>query len=84
MHASNTSTGLIIAYQLARNLPKATHRVKIIEKYAKSSQDQYGRAITLFPRSSEMLDQLGLAEALAQQCFACRQTVNYDSNGTLL
>jgi phenol 2-monooxygenase len=81
MHASNTSTGLIIAYQLARNLPKATHRVKIIEKYAKSSQDQYGRAITLFPRSSEMLDQLGLAEALAQQCFACRQTVNYDRHG---
>jgi phenol 2-monooxygenase len=28
-----------------------------------------------------MLDQLGLAEQLAQQCFACRQTVNYDKNG---
>lgn len=28
-----------------------------------------------------MLDQLGLAEALAQQCFACRQTVNYDKYG---
>jgi phenol 2-monooxygenase (NADPH) len=28
-----------------------------------------------------MLDQLGLAEELAQQCFACRQTVNYDKHG---
>lgn len=28
-----------------------------------------------------MLDQLGLADALAQQCFACRQTVNYDKHG---
>lgn len=28
-----------------------------------------------------MLDQLGLADSLAQQCFACRQTVNYDKDG---
>lgn len=28
-----------------------------------------------------MLDQLGLADALAQQCFACRETVNYDKHG---
>lgn len=75
-----TSLGLVTAYQLARNLP-SPYRIKIIEKHAKSSQDQYGRAITLFPRSSEMLDQLGLAENLAQQCFACRQTVNYDKHG---
>lgn len=73
--------GLITAFQLARTLPKPGHRIRIIEKQPKSSQDQYGRAITLFPRSSEMLDQLGLAESLAQQCFACRQTVNYDKNG---
>ncbi|KAF2734884.1 FAD/NAD(P)-binding domain-containing protein [Polyplosphaeria fusca] len=72
--------GLIIAYQLARNLP-SPHKVKIIEKHPKSAQDNYGRAITLFPRSSEMLDQLGLADSLAQQCFACRQTVNYDKDG---
>lgn len=75
------TTGLITALQLARNLPKAAFTVKIIEKYQKSSQDQYGRAITLFPRSSEMLDQLGLAEELAQQCFACRETVNYNRFG---
>ncbi|RYO44820.1 hypothetical protein AA0113_g10737 [Alternaria arborescens] len=73
--------GLITAYQLARNLPQPTHRIKIIEQYPKSSQDNYGRAITLFPRSSEMLDQLGLADSLAQQCFACRETVNYDKYG---
>ncbi|KAJ4369872.1 hypothetical protein N0V83_005636 [Neocucurbitaria cava] len=73
--------GLITALQLARNLPRSTHKVKIIEKYAKSSQDEYGRAITLYPRSSEMLDQLGLADTLAQQCFACRQTANYDQHG---
>ncbi|ORY15435.1 FAD binding domain-domain-containing protein [Clohesyomyces aquaticus] len=72
--------GLITAFQLARSLPHP-HKVKIIEKHAKSSQDQYGRAITLYPRSSEMLDQLGLADALAQQCFACRATANYDGNG---
>lgn len=81
IHLSSNTTGLITAYQLARNLPRSTHRIKIIEKYAKSSQDQYGRAITLFPRSTEMLDQLGLADSLAQQCFACRQTVNYDKDG---
>jgi phenol 2-monooxygenase len=28
-----------------------------------------------------MLDQLGLAEQLAQQCFVCRQTVNYNKDG---
>ncbi|KAF2097609.1 FAD/NAD(P)-binding domain-containing protein [Rhizodiscina lignyota] len=72
--------GLITAYQLATTLPPP-HKIRIIEQYAKSSQDQYGRAITLFPRSSEMLDQLGLADLLAQQCFACRTTVSYDKDG---
>jgi phenol 2-monooxygenase (NADPH) len=28
-----------------------------------------------------MLDQLGLADELAQQCFACRTTVSYDPDG---
>lgn len=74
---TNKTTGLITAYQLAR----FGTSVAIIEKHPKSSQDQYGRAITLYPRSSEMLDQLDLADELAQQCFACRQTVSYDANG---
>ena len=28
-----------------------------------------------------MLDQLGLADELAQECFACRSTVSYDKDG---
>lgn len=80
MTAALTRTGLITAYQLARNLPRP-YKIKIIEKHTKSNQDEYGRAITLYPRSSEMLDQLGLADSLAQQCFACRQTANYDKDG---
>ncbi|KAK7712768.1 hypothetical protein SLS57_007722 [Botryosphaeria dothidea] len=73
--------GLISAYQLARTLPSPSTSIKIIEKHPKSAQDQYGRAITLFPRTSEMLDQLGLADQLAQHCFACRETVSYDAAG---
>ncbi|TAQ88393.1 hypothetical protein B7494_g3250 [Chlorociboria aeruginascens] len=70
--------GLITAIQLSF-YPELT--ISIIEKHPKSIQDTYGRAITLFPRTSEMLDQLNLADDLAQQCFACRKTVNYDKDG---
>ncbi|KAH7058900.1 3-propionate hydroxylase [Macrophomina phaseolina] len=73
--------GLITAYQLARTLPSPSTSIKIIEKHPKSAQDEYGRAITLFPRTTEMLNQLSLADALAQQCFACRETVSYDAGG---
>ncbi|TVY82564.1 Phenol hydroxylase [Lachnellula suecica] len=71
--------GLVTAYQLAKF--GHSDSIAIIEKEPKSSQDQYGRAITLYPRSSEMLDQLGLADELAQECFACRKTVSYDKDG---
>lgn len=70
--------GLITAFQLAKF---GGLSIAIIEQHPKSVQDNYGRAITLYPRSSEMLDQLGLAEELAQQCFACRDTVTYNSQG---
>jgi len=70
--------GLITAYQLAKF---GGVSVAIIEKHEKNMQDAYGRAITLYPRSSEMLDQLGLADELAQQCFACRETATYNSKG---
>ncbi|KAI1827142.1 FAD binding domain-containing protein [Xylaria intraflava] len=70
--------GLITAYQLARF---GGLSVRIIDKNAKSGQDAYGRAITLYPRSSEMLDQLGLTDELLQQAFACRETVAYNSRG---
>ena len=69
--------GLLIALQISRNISNPSQRLRIIEKQTKSAQDTYGRAITLFPRSSELLDQLDLADALAQQCFACRETVAY-------
>jgi phenol 2-monooxygenase (NADPH) len=68
----------VTAYQLAKF---GGLTVSIIEKYPKSFQDQYGRAITLYPRSLEMLDQLCLADELAQECFACRTTVSYDAEG---
>lgn len=70
--------GLVTAYQLTKF---GGVSVAIIEKHTKSAQDEYGRAITLYPRSTEMLDQLGLADDLAQLSFACRSTVSYDSEG---
>ncbi|KAI1414015.1 FAD binding domain-containing protein [Hypoxylon sp. FL1857] len=70
--------GLIMAYQLAKF---GGVSVRIIEQHPKSMQDAYGRAITLFPRTTEMLDQLGLADELLQNCFACRDTVTYDASG---
>ncbi|KAI2471361.1 FAD binding domain-containing protein [Annulohypoxylon bovei var. microspora] len=70
--------GLITALQLAMF---GGVSVRIIERHAKSMQDTYGRAITLFPRTIEMLDQLRLADALLQNCFACRDTVTYNANG---
>ncbi|KAF2238293.1 hypothetical protein EV356DRAFT_557406 [Viridothelium virens] len=76
--------GLLTAYQLAlfaNPVAGPCPSIRIIEQYPKSSQDSYGRAITLFPRSAELLDQLGLAEALAQQAFACRETAAYNTRG---
>jgi phenol 2-monooxygenase (NADPH) len=74
--------GLITAYQLARfSNPASPITVQVIEKHSKSSQDNYGRAITLYSRSCEMLDQLGLAEELAQSCFACRASGTYNAKG---
>ncbi|KAI1205454.1 FAD binding domain-containing protein [Annulohypoxylon truncatum] len=70
--------GLITALQLALF---GNVSVRVIEKHAKSMQDSYGRAITLFPRTIEMLDQLRLADALLQSCFACRETVTYNAKG---
>jgi phenol 2-monooxygenase (NADPH) len=74
--------GLLTAFQLAKF--GHSRSIAIIEKHPKSSQDQYGRAITLYPRSSEILDQLGLADELAQECFACRNTVSYDKAGKVV
>ncbi|KAL3471357.1 FAD binding domain-containing protein [Aspergillus californicus] len=69
--------GLLMAYQLHR----AGCLVHIIDKDAKAWREQYGRANALYPRSSEMLDQLGLADDIMQQCHIVRQSYTYDENG---
>ncbi len=76
---SQRHIGLITAIQLAKFGHSGS--IAVIEKHPKSSQDQYGRAITLYPRPSEILDQLGLADELTQECFACRSIVSYDKDG---
>ncbi|UZJ50703.1 hypothetical protein CBS101457_000023 [Exobasidium rhododendri] len=57
--------GLTIAYSLAR-MGLSTH---IVEKFDKTQQAMYGRAATLYPRTSEMLDQLDLIDSLSQIGF---------------
>ncbi|KAH8682584.1 FAD binding domain-containing protein [Xylariales sp. PMI_506] len=65
--------GLLMAYQLKR----FGVSVCVFEKYEKETQDAYGRAIALFPRTTEQLDQLDLIEPMLQMGFACRSSVTY-------
>ncbi|GKZ26248.1 hypothetical protein AbraIFM66951_004436 [Aspergillus brasiliensis] len=66
--------GLLLAYQLTR----FELSVCIMEKQDKSTQEgRYGRAITLFPRTLELLDQLDLVHPMLQQGFACRSSVTF-------
>jgi phenol 2-monooxygenase (NADPH) len=65
--------GLLLAYQLKRFKVSAC----VLEKHAKETQDAYGRAIAMFPRTLEQLDQLGLIEPMLQLGFACRTSVTY-------
>ena len=65
--------GLILAYQLTRFGLSAC----VLEQYEKEAQDNYGRAIALFPRTIEQLDQLDLLEPMLQLGFACRTSVTY-------
>ena len=53
----------------------------IVERYPKSTQAAFGRAITFWPRSIELLDQLGLFTTLIQTAFVCRRSVTFDSEG---
>lgn len=65
--------GLLISYQLARlNIPTYT-----IEQHDKAHQAMYGRATTLFPRTSEMLDQIDLNDTLTQTGFIGRSHVTF-------
>jgi len=52
-----------------------------VERYPKSTQAAFGRAITFWPRSIELLDQLGLFTTLMQTAFVCRRSVTFDSQG---
>jgi phenol 2-monooxygenase len=69
--------GLLTAYQLARS----SISVHIVDKDPKLSMEHYGRANALYSRSAELLDQLGLADELIQQCHVCRESYTYDENG---
>lgn len=65
--------GLLLAYQLAR-LGIST---LILEQFDKTQQDMYGRASTLYPRTVEMLDQLGLLDEMSQVGLIGRASVTY-------
>lgn len=65
--------GLLLAYQLKRFGVSTA----VFEKHVKETQDAYGRAVAIFPRTMEQLDQLDLAEPMLQLGFACRNSVTY-------
>lgn len=65
--------GLLLGYQLKRFGVSAC----VVEKHDKNAQDRFGRAISMFPRTSELLDQLDLVEPMLQRAFACRTSVTY-------
>ncbi|KAL3461863.1 FAD binding domain-containing protein [Aspergillus heterothallicus] len=65
--------GLLLAYQLGR----FGVSICVLEQHNKEMQDAYGRAIALFPRTLELLDQLGVIEPMLQSGFACRKSVTY-------
>jgi phenol 2-monooxygenase (NADPH) len=91
--------GLLMAYQLSLfSLPRTPFSttspkvkpisVHIIEAHPRPLQQHYGRAVTFWPRSMELLDQLRtpdgtstLAEDIAQQCYAVRHSVAYNDKG---
>ncbi|KAH8886086.1 hypothetical protein GQ53DRAFT_348370 [Thozetella sp. PMI_491] len=81
--------GLNLAYQLRRfSCPPAAGlsatepiSVHIIEALPKPIQETFGRAVTFWPRSVEMLSQLGLGSSIMQHCFAVRSSAAYDING---
>ncbi|KAL4944601.1 hypothetical protein BDV06DRAFT_232853 [Aspergillus oleicola] len=72
--------GLLLAYQLKR----FGVSVCVLEQHKKETQDAYGRAIALFPRTLELLDQLGVIEPMLQLGFACRSSVTYKDGERLI
>ena len=71
--------GLVTAYQLLRF--DSTISLHIVEAHPKPTQEAFGRAVTFWCRSMEMLDQIGLADDIVQQCWAVRQSAAYDKDG---
>ncbi|KZS95130.1 FAD/NAD(P)-binding domain-containing protein [Sistotremastrum niveocremeum HHB9708] len=66
-------TGLLTAY----NLLKLGVSVHLVERYEKSTQAIYGRACILWPRTLELLDQLGVYEDLSDIGFVLRGADTY-------
>lgn len=80
--------GLNLAYQLRRfSLPPIAPAnttpisIHIIEKHPKPVQETFGRAVTFWPRSMEILAQMDLADQITQQCVAVRSSAAYDAQG---
>lgn len=80
--------GLNLAYQLRRfSMPPVAQAgvkpisVHIIEALPKPEQSIQGRAVTFWPRSMELLAQLGLGEPILQQCNTVRSSAAYDLDG---
>lgn len=71
-------TGLILAYQLARQ----GISVCIIDAADKGSPEfpMYGRACSMYPRTLEMIDQLDLFDDMAQVGLATNSNATY-ANG---
>ncbi|KAL3471353.1 FAD binding domain-containing protein [Aspergillus californicus] len=72
--------GLLLAFQLRQF--GAT--VCVFEQHLKETQDAYGRAIALFPRTLELLAQLGVIDPMLQLGFACRSSVTYKDGERVL
>lgn len=60
--------GLLTAYCLSRYGVSTM----VVEKHIPTRDIRYGRAAMIMPRTLELLDQLGLADALGQIGFAAR------------
>ncbi|KPI41839.1 Phenol 2-monooxygenase [Cyphellophora attinorum] len=55
--------------------------VHLIEAHPKSLQDTFGRAVTFWPRSMELLSAMGLGHEIEQQCYAVRSSAAFDREG---
>src|ERR1700761_9177766 len=81
--------GLNLAYQLRRfsshpvshNPDSQPISVHIIEAHPKPVQESFGRAVTFWPRSMEILSQMDLGDQITQQCVAVRSSAAYDREG---